>query len=978
MEWNFSEAEKKWKQVWIDNQLYKVDINHNKPKFYVLDMFPYPSGAGLHVGHPLGYIASDIYSRFKRLQGFNVLHPMGYDAFGLPAEQYAIQTGVHPAVSTLDNIKSFRSQLDNLGFSFDWSRELMTCDPNYYKWTQWIFLQMFDSWYDNRENKARKIEVLISHFEHSGTQHIDASSSTTLNFTASEWKAYSPKEKQDILMNYRLMYRKVSTVNWCEALGTVLANDEVKDGVSERGGYPVTKKPMMQWSMRTTAYAQRLLDGLNDVEWSDSLKIMQRNWIGRSEGARVFFNLKNQPEKLEIFTTRPDTIFGATFMVLAPEHPLVNQLTLSGQKAKMDEYIISSTKASEADRLNADKTMTGVFTGSYAVHPFTGDDIPIWVSNYVLIEYGTGAIMAVPAGDERDMRFAKAFDLDVREIIQWDSEDDDRASKNGVMIHSDFLNGLRVPDAISKAIESIESKGIGKKLINYKLRDANFSRQRYWGEPFPIAYDNDGILHEVSPLPLELPDVKDFKPSGDGSSPIAKATEWINATPGLRRETDTMPGFAGSSWYFLRYMDPNNNEAPFSKGAIDYWQDVDLYIGGAEHAVGHLLYSRTWHKFLYDMAMVPTEEPFKKLINQGMIQGVSEKTFLLKDTQYSIYCKDESGKYSTISLDKARPVFISMELAEDYPTKSTSGEESLDGLSEMTIHIDLVEDYGASTGAYLTEKGIREFLNRRADFEGAVFVTSGGYYLDNAFHPITDSTKTRFNTKSEVEKMSKSKYNVINPDTVINEHGTDVFRMYEMFLGPLEQSKPWDTKGIEGVSKFLKRFWNLFFDENGQFEINDEQPSEEGLKILHKTIKKVGEEIEKFSFNTCVSALMIALNDIKKHQSTQRTILEPMLILLSPFAPFMSEELWHLMGHQSSVHTATWPKYSEKYTVDNIITYPLCINGKKRDLFDFPADADDAYITEIALKRPEIIKWLEGKTPKKVIVVKGKMVNIVV
>lgn len=978
MEWNFSEIEAKWKKIWKEDSLYRVENESSKPKFYVLDMFPYPSGAGLHVGHPLGYIASDIYSRFKRLNGYNVLHPMGYDAFGLPAEQYAIQTGVHPATSTMNNIKSFRAQLDNLGFSFDWSREIMTCDPEYYKWTQWIFLKMYNAWYDNKAEKARSIHDLTDHFSRMGTQGINAACSSRMNFTAEEWNNYSEKERQDILMNYRLMYRRISTVNWCEALGTVLANDEVKDGVSERGGYPVIKKPMIQWSMRTTAYAQRLLDGLDKVEWSDSLKTMQRNWIGRSEGARVFFELKDHIEKLEIFTTRPDTIFGATFMVMAPEHPFVKLLTTEEQKNAMDEYVTRSTKVSEADRLNAEKTMTGVFTGSYAIHPFTGKEIPVWVSNYVLIEYGTGAIMAVPAGDERDMRFAATFNLPVREIIQWDQPDAERSSKEGIMIDSDFLNGMRVTDAIKAAIEAIESRNIGQKLVNYKLRDANFSRQRYWGEPFPIAYDVNGIAHEVSPLPLELPEIKDFRPSGDGSSPIAKATEWVNATPGLKRETDTMPGFAGSSWYFLRYMDPQNKEQPFSESAVNYWKDVDLYIGGAEHAVGHLLYSRTWHKFLYDLGMVPTDEPFKKLINQGMIQGVSEKTYLVKDAQEQIYFKGGDSAYYPIKLDKPRQVFISRELTEDYPSDSSGGDAQLNGLSEMTVHIDLVEDYGSSAGGYLTEKGISEFLNRRPDFKDAVFVTSDGYYIDGHYHTVTSSADCRFNTKAEVEKMSKSKYNVINPDSVIDEYGTDVFRMYEMFLGPLEQSKPWDIKGIEGVGKFAKRFWNLFFDENGQFALRDEKPTDEALKVLHKTIKKVGEEIEKFSFNTCISAFMIALNEIKKQQAYHRDILEPMIVLISPFAPFLAEELWHLCGNKTSVHTASWPEFNEQYTLDNVITYPLCINGKKRDLCDFPTDADDKYITETALQRPEIVKWMEGKTAKKVIVIKGKMVNIVV
>ena len=978
MNWNSRNVENKWKYEWTKSELYKVELDTTKPKFYVLDMFPYPSGAGLHVGHPLGYIASDIYTRYKRLNGYNVLHPMGYDAFGLPAEQYAIQTGVHPADSTQQNILQFRKQLDNLGFSFDWSRELMTSDPNYYKWTQWIFLKMFNAYYDLDANKALDIETLINKFETSGTSEVNAVSTTKMDFSADVWKSFSQKEKDDVLMNYRLMYRKYSTVNWCEALGTVLANDEVKDGLSERGGYPVIKKPMMQWSMRTTAYAERLLNGLDRVDWPESLKIMQRNWIGRSEGAKMFFKLKNSDEKLEIFTTRPDTIFGVTFMVLAPEHPMVEMLTVTEQKPLMSEYVTTSTKASEADRLNADKTMTGVFTGSYAVHPFTGDDIPVYVSNYVLIDYGSGAIMAVPAGDERDLRFAETFDLNIREIVERSGDQTDIESKEGKMINSDFLNGLSIPDAINAALDKVESSGIGNKLINFKLRDANYSRQRYWGEPFPIAYDEHGVAHSLKDLPLELPAIKDFKPAGDGSSPIAKATEWVNAEEGLKRETDTMPGFAGSSWYFLRYMDPHNAEAPFSTDAINYWKDVDLYIGGAEHAVGHLLYSRTWHKFMFDMGLTVTEEPFKKLINQGMIQGISEKTFFVKDVQNEVYFKNDQGQWEATAMHRPTQIFISSELIHDYPSKSSSDQKDLDGISEMTVHIDYIKDYGASTGGYLDLDGIKKFTQWRPEFAEAAFVTANGYFQHWRFNSIVPGEPARFNTKAEVEKMSKSKFNVINPDKVIEANGADVFRMYEMFLGPLEQAKPWDIKGIEGVSKFIKRFWSLFFDENDFFKVSEDAPNEEALKVLHKTIKKIGEDIEKFSFNTCVSAFMIALNDFKKMEVNNRAILEPMVIILSPFAPFMMEELWQLLGHKESVHKAQWPVFDEKYTIDNIISYPICINGKKRDLYDFPLTATDEEITTTALARPEIIKWLEGKAPKKVIVVKGKMVNLVV
>ncbi|MBK8841735.1 MAG: leucine--tRNA ligase [Saprospiraceae bacterium] len=977
MEWNSKNVENKWKYEWNESGLYKVETDPSKPKFYVLDMFPYPSGAGLHVGHPLGYIASDIYTRYKRLNGFNVLHPMGYDSFGLPAEQYAIQTGVHPASSTAENISQFRKQLDNLGFSYDWSRELMTSDPNYYKWTQWIFLKMFNAYYDLCENKAVDIDKLIKRFEENGSEGVNAVATSKMEFTAEQWNSSTPKEQDDILMNYRLMYRKYSTVNWCEELGTVLANDEIKDGLSERGGYPVIKKPMMQWSMRTTAYAQRLLNGLDKVDWPESLKIMQRNWIGRSEGAKMSFSLKGRDEKIEIFTTRPDTIFGVSFMVLAPEHPMVDQLTIETQKVLMKEYVKSSTKASEADRLNADKSMTGVFTGSYAIHPFSGKEIPVYVSNYVLIDYGSGAIMAVPAGDERDLRFAETFDLPVPQIIER-AENADIESKDGTLKNSDFLDGLSIPDAIKAALERIEVQGIGTKLINFRLRDANYSRQRYWGEPFPIAYDADGVVQPLNDLPLELPQIRDFKPAGDGSSPIAKAIEWVNAEEGLKRETDTMPGFAGSSWYFLRYMDPHNADAPFSAEAINYWKDVDLYIGGAEHAVGHLLYSRTWHKFMFDMGLTVTEEPFKKLVNQGMIQGVSEKTYLVKDLQSVVYFKNEAGQWESSPLNKPTRIFISSELAADYPSETSTGNPDLNGISEMTVHIDYIKDYGESTGGYLDTDGIQKFTQWRSEYAEAAFVTANGYFQHNILNSIIPGEPSRFNTKAEVEKMSKSKYNVINPDKVINAHGADVFRMYEMFLGPLEQAKPWDIKGIEGVAKFLKRFWSQFFDERGQLNLTEEAPSEEALKVLHKTIKKISEDIEKLALNTCISAFMIALNDIRKLDVKNRSILEPMVILLAPFAPFMMEELWQQLGHKESVHKATWPQLDEKHIFSSVITYPLCINGKKRDLMDFPLEATDAEITETTLSRPEIIKWLEGKAPKKVIVVKGKMVNVVV
>ncbi len=933
MEYKPRDIEQKWREYWETQEVYKVDNHSTKPKYYVLDMFPYPSGAGLHVGHPLGYIASDIFARYKRLKGFNVLHPMGYDAFGLPAEQYALQTGIHPAKSTAQNIERYRQQLDNIGFSFDWSRAVITCDPKYYKWTQWIFIQLFEHYYDIAANKALPIRQLTQQFEAEGNKNVKAATTQTQIFTASQWKKMSQKKKSDILMNYRLAYREMGFVNWCEELGTVLANDQIKDGVSERGGYPVVQKAMPQWNLRITAYAQRLLDDLEKVDWSIALKTMQRNWIGRSEGAKMFFEVVGKQEKIEIYTTRPDTIFGATYMVLAPEHPLVEVLITLEQQVTIDEYLTYVRARSEVERM-ADKQVTGAFTGSYAINPFTRKHIPIWIGEYVLVGYGTGAIMAVPSDDERDKTFATKFNLEIIDVV--DKSDYPGATlsdKVGKIINSDFLNGMEVMDAIQEINRRIEAMGIGQAKVNFKLRDAGFSRQRYWGEPFPIYYDNKDIPHALSleELPLELPDTEDFKPGKEGKSPLSRLKDWVNPKPNHTRETDTMPAVAGSSWYYLRYMDAHNDEAFASPEAINYWQDVDLYVGGSEHAVAHLMYARFWHKFLYDMNLVPTEEPFKKLLNQGMIQGVIELAYYHKS----------SGNY------------ISAELIDHYDSKD---------VAQMPVHIDFVTDYG-SNKSYLSAEGIEQYKNWRPEYKSSQFITAEG--------------SDRFYTKSEIGKMSKSKFNVINPDDVVETYGADVFRMYEMFLGPIEMSKPWDMQGISGVSKFMRRFWDLFF-QNEQFVLSDEAPNKSELKLLHTTIKKVTEDIERFSFNTCVSSFMEASNELRKLKCNKRTILEPIVVLLAPFAPFITEELWHLLGHTGSVHQATYPQFDEQYLKEDAVEYPISINGKKRATAYFGIDIAKEEIEKQALELEAIQKWLEGVSVKKIIVVPNRMVNIVV
>jgi len=917
MDYNFEEIEKRWKQYWIDHQTYKVTEDSSKPKYYVLDMFPYPSGAGLHVGHPLGYIASDIIARYKRLQGFNVLHPMGFDAFGLPAEQYAIQTGQHPAITTYKNIARYREQLDKIGFSYDWSREVITCDPKYYKWTQWAFIKMFHHYYNNELQRAEPIENLIKHFEERGTEGIHAAGNKELHFTADEWKTKSEKEKQEILMNYRIAYLGDTMVNWCPQLGTVLANDEVSEGFSIRGGYPVEQKKMRQWCLRVSAYAQRLLDGLEKIDWTDSLKETQRNWIGRSEGAVIHFNTQSGIT-FDVFTTRPDTIFGVTFMVLAPESELVEQLVTEEYRETVDAYLEKTKRKTERERI-ADKTVSGVFSGSYAIHPFTRELLPIWISDYVLAGYGTGAIMAVPAHDSRDYAFAKQFDLPIIPLIEGcDVSEESFDAKEGIMMNSDFLNGLPVQEAISVAIEEIERRGIGYRKVNYRLRDAIFSRQRYWGEPFPIYY-KDGMPYTLdeSKLPLELPEIDKFLPTETGEPPLARAKNW-KTEEGYPLEVSTMPGFAGSSAYYLRYMDPHNDEALVSKEANDYWKNVDLYIGGTEHATGHLIYSRFWNKFLFDLGVSCVEEPFQKLINQGMIQGRSNFVYRIINSN----------------------TFVSFNLKDQYDT--------------IPIHVDI-------NMVHNDVLDIDAFRNWNPEYKDAEFILEDGKYICGW----------------AVEKMSKSMFNVINPDDIVKKYGADTLRIYEMFLGPIEQSKPWDTNGIDGVYRFLRKFWNLFFTDD-TFVVTDDEPSKEELKSLHKLIKKVTFDIENFSFNTAVSAFMICVNELTSLRCNKRSILTDLTICLSPFAPHIAEELWHRLGNETTIFDVQWPTYKEEYLKEDTFSYAISFNGKTRFTLDLPADATREEIEKTVLEHPNSKKWIEDKTPRKIIIVPGKIVNIVI
>ncbi|PRY84550.1 leucine--tRNA ligase [Mongoliibacter ruber] len=922
-DYNPQVIEKKWQQYWEQNQIFNAKVDPSKPKFYSLDMFPYPSGAGLHVGHPLGYIASDIITRYKRLQGFNVLHPMGYDSFGLPAEQYAIQTGQHPAITTEENIKRYTEQLKNIGFAFDWKKEVRTSDPSYYRWTQWIFMQLFNSYYDKTEDKAKSIASLIEKFQAKGNSGINAvCDEDTPEFSADDWNAFSEKEKQEILLKYRLTYLAETTVNWCAALGTVLSNDEVKDGFSERGGHPVERKKMMQWSMRITAYADRLLKGLETVEWNEPIKEMQRNWIGKSTGAEMVFQVKGQDKKIKVFTTRIDTIYGVTYLALAPEHDYVEDLITEDQRATAEAYVEVAKNRSERERMSDVKTISGAFTGSYAINPFNGEEIQIWVADYVLAGYGTGAVMAVPAHDERDYNFAKHFGLEIRQVIEGSMEEGSFPGKGGTIMNSDFLSGLEMKPAMDKAIVFLEEKKIGKGKIQFRMRDAIFTRQRYWGEPLPV-YFKDGLpyLIDEKDLPLVLPEVDKYLPTEDGEPPLARAKDWNYTTEEgtYPLERSTMPGWAGSSWYFFRYMDPQNTEKFVDEEIAKYWGAVDLYIGGAEHATGHLLYSRFWTKFLYDIGAVSIKEPFQKMINQGMIQGRSNFVYRVKG----------SNK------------FVSLGLKDQYET------------SAMHVDVNIVHN---------DQLNLDKFKSWRPDLTDAEFILEDGKYICGA----------------EVEKMSKSKYNVVNPDDIIERYGADTLRLYEMFLGPLEQFKPWNTNGIDGVSKFLKKLWKLYHDNNGNISISEEKASPEELKTLHKTIKKTQEDLENYSFNTSVASFMICVNELTALKCNKREVLEQLAIIVSPYAPHIAEELWTILGQKESIIQATFPAFKEEYLVESSHEYPVSINGKMRAKLTLPLSLTKEEIEKAAMEDSTVQKWVEGKAPKKVIVIPGKIVNIVV
>jgi leucyl-tRNA synthetase len=925
MEYQFREIEQKWQQLWKENGTYQVQYNPDKPKCYVLDMFPYPSGAGLHVGHPLGYISSDIYARYKRLKGFNVLHPMGYDAFGLPAEQYALETGQHPAVTTEKNIESFRKQLDNIGFSYDWSREIRTSDPSYYKWTQRIFLELFGSWYNRKEGKAASIETLIHIFEQEGNIYHECPGNRNLRFTAESWKAYSFESQQAILMDYRLAFLAYAEVNWCAALGTVLANDEVVNGVSERGGHPVVKKKMRQWFLRITEYADRLLQGLETVEFSEAMKDMQRNWIGKSQGAEIQFNVADSLERILVYTTRPDTIFGVDFMVLAPEHDLVEKITTPAQLQAVAQYKAYVQSRSERERMAEVKQITGCFTGAYAVNPLNGRQIPVWISEYVLAGYGTGAIMAVPCGDQRDYNFAKHFDIDITNILgdQFNGVDAN-PTKEGILYESDFVTGVPMKEASERILEKLEALGIGKRQINYRMRDAGFSRQRYWGEPFPIVYQN-GIPVPVShtELPVTLPHVEHYHQGADGEGPLSNLIDWVNlpASSGqtLKRETNTMPGYAGSSWYFLRYMDPHNDSTFCDRKLSDYWGQVDLYIGGTEHAVGHLLYSRMWTKVLFDLGYISFEEPFKKLVNQGMITGSSRLVYRIRGTQN----------------------FVSAGLKDQYET------------DEIHVDVNIVDG---------VELDLDAFRNWRAEYARAQFILEGDKYICGVV----------------VEKMSKSLFNTVNPDQLVQRFGADTFRMYEMFLGPVEQSKPWETKGIEGVHRFLKKLWRLFADEQQGWIFTEEAPTPAELKTLHRTIRKIEDDCERLSLNTAISGFMVCVNELTDLKCHKKAVLRDLLILLAPFAPHISEELWSAIGESGSILDASYPKFNPANVIETSKEYPVSVNGKMRTTISLSLELPAEEVEKTALENEVIQKWLEGKPVKKVIFVKGKMINIVV
>lgn len=1004
MIYNFSQIEEQARQKWNyddkNNSIYKVENNPSKPKYYVLDMFPYPSGAGLHVGHPLGYIFSDIVSRYKRMKGFNVLHPMGFDAFGLPAEQYAIQTGQHPAITTQKNIETYRSQLRKIGFCYDWSREISTCEPQYYQHTQWIFLQLFNHYYDKKQAKALPITTLIAVFENEGNTKIHAAcDDKAVKFSGEEWNSFSPLQQQQILMDYRLAFQKDSFVNWCPALGTVLANDEIVNGVSERGGHPVEKKKMSQWFLRITAYAERLLQGLDTLDWSDAMKEMQRNWIGKSKGAMVSFQLKNHQDKLDVFTTRVDTIFGVSFMVIAPEHDLVKQITTEEYKQAVDEYVKKAGAKSDIERQSEIKETTGQFTGAFVLHPFTNVEIPVFIADYVLAGYGTGAVMAVPSGDQRDWLFAKKFDLPIIAISDAQTNIETAAddTKEGKYINSDFINGLTYNEAVDRLISKLEEQKIGYGKVQYRMRDAGYSRQRYWGEPFPIYYDEHGIIHTVAEnkLPLTLPKVESYKPTGTGQSPLATATEWVHQFgANTRMETDTMPGYAGSSWYYLRYMQPDNSNEIVDFDVQDYWRNVDLYVGGSEHAVGHLLYSRFWNKFLKDIGKVSAEEPFQKMINQGMIQGVSKFVYRIAFVkQYVGGSNIEEGTNITIP-----QIFISKNKRDIFLKNYTIGNQNncpiynelsallnkicrekyfnneigmfRDDLKNIIPEIELspMNDYGYGIHVDIkyVKNDILDIEKLKTDdhnYKDAVFITEedGNYYCG-----------------SEVEKMSKSKFNVVNPDEMIAQYGADVFRMFEMFLGPIDTAKPWDTNGISGVSGFFRKFWRLFFDDNGNKKYVDTEATAEELKILHKCIKKINQDIEHLSLNTCVSTFMIAVNELGKLSQVSKSTLADLCKLLAPFAPHTTEVLWTELDMADLVVNAEFPIHNEAFLIENSYTYPIQVNGKHRTNIEINLDATQEDVEKIVLADEQVLKYLEGKTPKKIILVKGRIVNIVI
>lgn len=978
MDYQFKKIESEWQQFWADNQTFKVENHSSKPKYYVMDMFPYPSGAGLHVGHPLGYIASDIFARYKRLKGFNVLHPMGFDSFGLPAEQYAIQTGQHPAITTEQNIATYRRQLDQIGFSFDWSREVRTSSPDYYKWTQWIFMQLFNSWYNLETDKAEPIATLIQKFESEGNTAVKAAcDEDVLNFSAEGYASFTDQKKQEELLKYRLTYLRESTVNWCAALGTVLANDEVKDGFSERGGYPVEQKKMVQWSMRITAYAERLLQGLNTIDWPEPLKEMQRNWIGKSVGAMVEFEVEPvvgnfelsqdsplEPAKIAVFTTRVDTTFGVTFVVLAPEHELVKHLTTPDQQPDIDAYIDQAKKKSELDRMADTKTVSGAFTGSYVINPLNDEKIPVWIADYVLAGYGTGAVMGVPSGDARDHRFATHFNLPIVAILDTQKEvlKEANATKEGHYINSGFINGMTYKEATVAVIAKLEELGAGKAKINYRMRDAIFGRQRYWGEPVPV-YFKDGLPHLIDEkeLPLVLPEVDKYLPTESGEPPLARAENWKYQQE-FEYELSTMPGWAGSSWYWYRYMDSKNEQEFASKEAIDYWKDVDLYIGGSEHATGHLLYSRFWNKFLKDLGLVTAEEPFKKLINQGMIQGRSSfvyRLFVYELNNYKSYFLSKSIYESLKQTSKEMIVFFEKLgfKEEEIPTYV---------LSPQNVYVGIVSN---------DVLDIEAFRKSQAEYTDAVFVMEDGSFLS----PGEGQGEAKYICGHEVEKMSKSKFNVVNPDEMIERYGADTLRMYEMFLGPLEQSKPWNTNGIEGVFKFLRKFWKLFHDDNFNFRVINEASTKAELKSLHKIIKKVEDDVERFSFNTSVSSFMIAVNELTEIKCHKRSILQDLVVILSPYAPHISEELWMLLGNEAGTLSYTnFPKFNPEFLVEDAFSYPISINGKTKTNLEIPLNLEPKEVETIVLADENVQKYLAGQTPKKVIVVKGRIVNMVV